>query len=377
MLSGDIPRPSRRIDATVSRGCDLGLSRRLLPWPALLALIISGCSGPIEVRKEVPLTEDTAMPKGIVVMPIAVMTHKSDAIEVAVRSSELAGWLIDRTEVPVLGPLDFKTLKELDEVQVASTDTDLVTQGDGTGLDLRGWWSLHALLTENRAASQRHTVDTKTAKGTDGKTIAAVYGIESQLRLELVLRDAMRGRVLAAVVIVAADDPSDVPLEGEPRPLVPRMFEDALKRLFGDALERLQGSPIRAVRSAGLLVSAPALAAQEFPGRPSLASAYVDRNEADRDGALFTVWDRVHPNLNVNAALTATRAPGVLVTKARAPLQVHDVITEVNGQAVRDVYQLDRRMRVCGQGCTAKIARGRELIDMPLPWAALPRPEVD
>ena len=344
---------------------------------ALVMTIASGCGGPIEVRKVVALAEDAPLPKGIVVMPIAVMTHKSDAIKVAVRSSELASWLVDNTELPIVGPLDFKTLKELDEVQVASTDTDLVTQGDGTGMDLRGWWSLHALLTENRAASQRQIVDTKSAKGTDGKTIGAVYGIESQLRLELVLRDAMRGRTLATVVIVATDDPNDVPLEGEPRPLVPRMFRDALTRLFGDALERLQGTPIRSVRSKGLLPSAPALAAQEFPSRPSFASTFADKSEADRDGALFSVWDRIHPQLAVTAALTATRSPGVLMTRARAPLELHDVITEVNGHPVRDIYQLDRRLRACGQGCNAKIARGRQLMDMPLPWTALPRPDAD
>lgn len=355
-----------------------GRSRWWTGWLAvLLAALATACGGPIEVRTEMPVAEDIAMPKGIVVLPVAVMTHKSDAVEVAVRSSEVAGWLLNRTELPLLGPLDFRSLKELDEVQVASTDTDLVTRGDGNGMDLRGWWSLHALLTENRAASQRHVVDTKSAKGKDGKTIAAIYGIESQLRLELVLRDAMRGRVLATVVIVATDDPNDVPLQGEPRPLVPRMLHDGIKRLFGDALERMQGNPIRRVRTDGLLVSAPALAEQSFPSRPSLANSIADKSQAERDGALFTVWDRIHPNLNVAAALTATRSPGVMVTKPRAPLAVHDVITEINGQPVRDVYQVDWRMRACGQSCTAKIARGRELIDVLLPWTPVPRPEAD
>lgn len=370
--------PPQIVTAVACNPSQTGRWARLAAIGALLLVpLVAACGGPMEVRKEVALAEDAPLPKGIVVLPVAVMTHQSNAIKVAVRSSELAAWLVDHTEVPLLGPLDFKTLKELDEVQVASTDTDLVTQADGAGMDLRGWWSLHALLTENRAASQRRIVDTKSATGTEGKTIGAMSGIESQLRLELVLRDAMRGRVLATVVIVATDDPDDMPLQGEPRPLVPRMFHDALRRLFGDGLERLQGAPVRHVRTTGLVPSAPALAAQEFPSRPSFASDFADKSEADRDAGLFWVWDRIHPNLDVAAALTATRSPGVLLSQPRSPLQKHDVITEVNGHAVRDIYQLDRQLRQCGQGCMAKIARGRQIMDMPLPWTALPRPDAN
>lgn len=345
-------------------------------WVGIVALA-AACGGPIEVRREMPLADDAPLPKGIVVLPVAEMTHKSDAIEVAIRTSAVAGWLVDQTELAIVGPFDFKTLKELDEVQVASTDTDLVTRGDAEGVDIRGWWSMHILLTENRAASNRRIVDTNKGQAEGGKTLSNVYGVESELRLEVTLRDAMRGTLLAVVVIVATDDPNDMPLEGEPRPLVPRMVDDALRRLFGDSLERLQANQARKVRTSGLLVSAPALADQEFPSRASFSSTIGGKSEDDRDAAMFAIWDRIHPKLAIGAAVTATRSPGVMLTKARAPLQVHDVITEIDGHPVRDVYQLDRRLRVCGGGCRGKIARGRDVLELPLPWSSLPRPQAD
>ena len=335
-------------------------------------VLASACGGPFQVEAERPLAEEISLPPGIVVMPVAAMSHKAGAIEVAVRSSETAAWLLDNTELTVLGPLDFKTLKEVDDANLVSTDTDLSTRSDTERIDLAGWWSIHILVTESRANSSRRIVDTNASA--EGKTVSNVAGIESQLRMELTVREAMRGRVLAQVVLIGNDELLHGGTPGDPRPIIRQLIERGLAMVFEPVLERLQPSPQRRIRSAQALPSAPALMALGFLNLPSLAESMAARKEFERETAMIGVWERLFPDLPPQVTIPATRNPGVLMLQSTLPLERFDIVMAIDGHQVRDRYQLDRRLRVCGPTCRATLWRSGAQVELPLNLPPVPRP---
>jgi hypothetical protein len=336
------------------------------------AAALTACGGSYEVIKEQPLTEDVRPPKGIVVLPVALMSHRGSAVGIALRSTDVANWLLDHTEVPLISVLDYKIFKPVDEVKIASADTDLVTAEGDERRDLTGWWAVTVLVTENRSTNVRNIVDTR--KGKDGATISRKFGIEAVLRVEVTVRDAMRGGVKAQVVVVEDDDPDSSPIQGDPRPVLRRLVERALALTFEAALPGLTQPQRRIVRSRGLLPSVPALADLSFPDKPSYNEPFVDRPKAAQEAALVSIWDRVMPNLDVRATMRATRNPGVLMLEDRAPLKQYDVILEVSGRPVRDQVQLDRRLQACSPSCEARVRRRRNTIELILPWKSVPPP---
>jgi hypothetical protein len=343
---------------------------------ALATLVVAGCvgcRGSFEVVSENPLPPDVQKPHGIIILPVALMTHRSSAVDVGFRSTDVANWLIDHTEIPLFGVLDYKVFKSLDEIRIASADTDLVAPDGGDRRDLTGWWALQVLITENRSASVRNIVDTK--RGTDGTTISRKYGIESHLQVEVTLRDAMRGGLKAKVVVVESDDATASPIEGEPRPVLARLLKRALVMIFGEALPGFSPAQRRIVRSKGLLISVPALAALAFPGYTSFDADYTEQSPTQREAALVSVWDRVAPGLDFRATMNASRNPGVLVRRARSPMILHDIILEVDGKPVRDIVQLDRQLQTCAPACSVKVQRKHAAIDLVLPWTSIAPPE--
>lgn len=359
----------------------LRLPRKWQPWSCaatssalfvLINVMLIGCGGPIRVERASPLPERTPPPAGIVVLPVAAMTHRADARETAFRSQQVLDWLLDHTEVPLTGPLEFRAVRPVDEVRIASADTDLATRTDER-IDLRGWWAVQVLITENRAASQRQIVDTKVDKS--GRTISQVGAVESALQMELTLRDAHTGRPLASAVVATEDDPSQGQLDGDPRPVLQRLLAAGLRALFGDALAGLQGPAARLVRAGSTLPSPKALASYETPGRPSFLSLYIDKSEAARDAAMYEVWNRLWADTPDRAVRAGSRHAGVLLRQDRAPLLAMDVITAVGDQSVADPARLDRLLRTCGTGCRVKVGRGRDIIELPLTWGPVARPE--
>ncbi len=334
--------------------------------------LASACGGPFQIEAERRLAEEISLPPGIVVMPVAAMSHKAGAIEVALRNSDTAAWLLDHTELPLLGPLDFKTLKEVDDANLVSTDTDLSTRPDTERIDLAGWWSIHILVTESRANSSRRIIDTNASA--EGKTVSNVVGIESRLRMELTLREAMRGRVLAQVVLIGDDELSFGATSGDPRPIIRQLIERGLSMVFEPVLDRLQTAPQRQIRSALALPSATALMGLGFVNLPSLAESMADRKEVEREAAIIGVWERLYPDLPPQAMIPATRNPGVLLMKPPQPLQNFDVVVAVDGHPVRERYQLDRRLRACAPTCRLTLSRGGAPIELPLALPPAPRP---
>lgn len=312
-----------------------------------LLTVATGCGGAFEVVAQRSLAADISAPRGIVLLPLAMMTHQADALEVAVRSSETAAWLLDHTDVPIVGPLDYRTFKPLDEIRVASTDTDLATHESGHRIDLNGWWSISVLVIENRSRSVHNVVDTR--KGGSGKTVKQVFGVESELQVEVQILDAMRGNAIARAR-TKAKEPEDGPiiLKGDRRPLIRKLIEETIALAFGEAAERLGQPGQRLVRSDDGLPSVPALAASSFHERPSFEAPLADKDPIVRETKILTIWYRVSPTIKLGPALTATKHPGVLLTSTRAPLQANDVVTTVAGKPVRDLYQLDRALRGCG-----------------------------
>lgn len=362
---------------------DLRLSqpRRTLRPPRLAAIVAAlaavaatACGGPFEVMQDRPLAEDISPPKGIVLLPVAMMTHRADALEVAVRSSEAARWLLDHTDVPLVGPMDFRVFKPVDEVKIASTDTDLATRNEGDRIALAGWWAMSILVTENRSTSVSNIVDTR--KGQDGKTVSQRYGIESTLRVEVQIRDAMHGTVKAMVVLKGVDDPNDRPPEGDPRPMIRALMIEGMRRAIGEALPGLGQPNRRVIRGREGIVSVPALADSGYPNRPSFAEPLKEKKPIERETAILTIWYRVSPNLPLRPALTATNHPGVVMAQDRAPLKKHDVVMAVGGTPVRDTYQLDRMLRRCASSsCKVQIRRKRSTLEVDLRWNVQPLPD--
>ncbi|MEY3013324.1 MAG: hypothetical protein RIT45_2059 [Pseudomonadota bacterium] len=335
------------------------------------ALVPAGCGGGYEILRERPLAEDVRVPEGVVVFPVAMMTHKADALEVAIRSSEVAAWLLDHTDAPVIGPLDFRIFKPIDEIRVASTDTDLATRSDGERVSLAGWWSIAVLVTENRSASVQNVVDTR--KGKDGTTVKQAFGVESVLQVEVTIADALRGGVIATAQVSGVDRHNDAASEGDPRPRVGQLIRAAMRIALGDARERLAAGGKRRFRGREGLTSVTALTSSAFPDRPSYEEPLKNKDAFTRESAIMTVWYRLDPKLPMRPALASMNNPGVMMRASRAPLQQYDIITRVEGVPVIERYQVDRALRNCvAVGCKVEVLRAGKSIHETLRWTEPP-----
>ena len=341
-----------------------------------LVVQFAACGGTFKVVEEKPLAEKGPGIKGFVVFPVADLTHGAKTIDAAVRGSDVAAWLLDRTEQPVLGHLDFKIFKVPDDLRIASVDTNLATREDGRRKDLSGWVAVWIQITENRATNIRDIVDAR-KKGKKNQSVYRIHGVEATVRVEVQFLDAVRGRRLATIVIKDVDDPTQLQLKGDPRPRVTELVHKAMRMALADATERIAAKvPTRVVRRAGTLPNASALAGFSTPDKPSLAEVYAKKGDIDLKIAISTLWSRLAPELGVRDTYFATKYPGVLLTADRAPLKRGDVIRSVEGVTVLDRYQLDRAMRTCkGRPCDVRIQRAFKALSVNVIWLPAPRPE--
>ncbi len=344
-----------------------------------VALVLAsqvGCGGGFEVVEERPLPEEGPEVRGFIVFPVADMTPGARTIDVAVRTSDVAAWLLDRTDLPVVGPLDYKIFKEPDEMRIASVDTNLVTGTKGKRRDLRGWVAVWVQITENRATNVRDIVDAR-KKGKKNQKVYRMHGVEATVRVEVQLLDAMRGKRMALVVVKDKDNPTRMKLKGDPRPPVTTLVHKALRRVFADAEARVAPEqPTRIVRRAGTLPSGAGLASFRTPDKPSMAEVYAKKDEIERKTAMFTLWSRLAPELGVREVYFPMKFPGLLLTADRPPLKKGDVILEVEGRKMADRYQLDQALRACkGRACKVKVQRGFKSLTADVVWLPVPRPE--
>ena len=350
---------------------------RLLAIPARWALFCLlafgfGCGGSLEIVAQRPLPE-AEKPKGIIVYPAAIMIPNSTALEYVARANDVVNYLLERTELPVLGPFDYKAFRAPDEMRVASTSTDLMTRNDEP-LDLKGWLALRLMVTENRAMNTRDIVDMRKESKKKGQTYRQ-RGVEATVRVEIEVYEAMRGKRLAQIVIKDIDDVIAVTQEGDPRPGIRRMIRQAMDLLLEEQSALLDASPMRRVRK-GFVPSIPKLAAYSTPGALSFTDKMKGKDDTDKQAAMIALWDRFQPGLPVKATFVASKNPGVLVLKAQKPLEQHDVILNVGGKPTWTMGQLDRRLQQCGvAGCEAMVRRGFKDVKVHINWPATPKVE--
>lgn len=353
-----------------------GAWRRWLPIAQTLVLTLLlgllGCGGAQVAGELRPAA--TLRPRGIVVLPVALMQEGVTALDVAARSMDVANWLLRNTDLPVVGPLDFQVQRPLDEIRVLAADTDLPEAATRLGVDLTDWVVLHVLVTENRAVHVRDIVDErKKSEGGTGKTFRK-HGIEATLHVELTLLDPVRGRRLAFTMADSTDDPAVVPPLGDPRPGLARALGKALMRLQTIAGPQLQGPAGRRHRGEWLAPSMDALLRYQVADLPPHQQKLDALTGPDRDFGVFALWDRFAPNTATADIRAATKYPGLLVQRALPPLEVGDVVLQVAGQPMQAAWQFDRALRGCAEGgCVVQVWRKNAAQTVTLRWPALPR----
>ncbi len=350
------------------------LSARGLAALLSVVCISTACGGAYEVVVEKPLQPRPA-PQGLLVFPAAVLTPNADGLEAIVRTMDMADWLLDHTELPLIGPYDFNIYKEPDELQIASVDTDLMTRG-GSRLDLRGWLAIHVMVTENRATNIRDIVDKRDKDPKKRKTYRQ-YGIDSTVRVEAQILDARYGKRLAHAVVTAKDDPTQVKSEGDPRPILRTLIHKALSILLAESEAIVSAKNTRRIRSGGFLDAVPTLATWKTAQRKSFQQRQEGKDDIEKQAALEGLWMRFKPGLPVKATFVGTRHPGVMALTARPPLEKYDVVKMVSGKKVTAVHQLDRLLQECKGDCKARIRRGFKDVDVRLVWPPAPQPASD
>ncbi len=336
---------------------------------ALLAtLMLSGCGGTRELVVEQALAKRLP-PKGIVILPVAVMTPDGSALECIARTRDVANYLLANTETPLIGPADYRVFKEPDEMRVASIDTDLMTRATGTRIDMRNWLAVFVMVTENRATNIRDIVDKRSKK----KQTFRQYGIDSTVKIEVQVLDARYGKPFARVVITDKDDPTKVRTEGDPRPIIKELIEAALAVALSKAEDTFtKAGKSRRIRGREFLDSVPLLADWGTAGRPSFNAKRKDKEDIVKQAALEALWTRFQPELPVKATFVGTRHHGVMALKARAPLQQYDVVKTIDGRPVTTSYQLDRALQSCRKACNAMVRRGFKNVEVDLTWPPAP-----
>ncbi len=332
-------------------------------------MLASACGADHEILVEEPL-QSRPPPQGLLLFPAAVLTPGADALHAIARTGDVATWLLDHTELPIIGPFDFNIYKEPDELQIASVDTDLMSQAGGS-IDLRGWLAVHIMITENRATNIRDIVD-KRDKDPKKRKIYRQYGIDSTVRVEGQILDARYGKRLAHAVLTAKDDPTQVKSEGDPRPVLRKLIDQTLTILFADSEAIVSAKNTRRIRSGAFLDAVPTLAAWKTGQRKSFVQRHEGKDDIEKQAALEGLWMRFQPGLPVKATFVGTRHPGVMALQARPPLEQYDVIKTVGGKKVSAVYQLDRLLQACKSDCNARIRRGFKDVDVRLAWLPAP-----
>lgn len=328
----------------------------------LLSLGACGASGP-------QITEVTTPPpaqrvKAIVLLPIALAMEDSSSLDIAMRTSHVSHWLLQKTQLPIVGPADFSLLKPVDEVGNVAADTDLMSHATELRVPVREAAVLTVLVTESRATHVRDIQDVRNSDPKKQKTFRQ-HGLEAKLRIEVSLAESLRGRRLAGLVLETTDDPTDVMPGGDPRPGLTEAIDQALEKLLETAGGLLTEGGKRQVRGVGLVDSLPAMLTWAPPGKRTWTEQNKDKADVEREAATLGLWDRLAVNLSGKELYVAGRNRGVLVRQAQGELQAGDLVLSVEGTPVVAVYQLDRILQAGGSdGVRAQVLRGGQPVDV-------------
>lgn len=343
----------------------------------LAAAAALACCGSKQVVDEGPLAPDVR-PVGLVLLPVALSIPDTNALEIIARSLEVSRMVLQKSDLPLLGPLDFDLIKTIDEARNTNYDTDLPTRENELGSEWRTWVALHVLVTENRATNVRDIVDIK-AKAAGKPSVYRQHGVEATVRVEAALYDVRRGTRLAWAAIEGVDDPTQFTPGGDPRPGVTAAIQKAVARLFEMTGTALVGQPGRRTRGQGLVDSLPAMLQWRAPEMPSFLDNVKTQAEEVREARIYSLWDRFAPNLETKTIFAANKGKGVLVVAKTPPFEANDIIVSVDGKKVQSAYQMDRVARVCSpspNGCKVEVLRNNETATVMLRWPAMPSPAV-
>ena len=341
-----------------------------------MAMGAAAACGSKQVVDEGPLPADIK-PAGIVLLPVALGVPDSNALEVVARSLDVSRLVLQLSDLPLLGPLDFDINKSLDEVRNASYDTDLTAKEEAVGTEWHNWLAMHVLITENRATNVRDIVDVK-AQAAGKKGVYRQHGIEATVRVEIGLYDVKRGNRIAWATSEVMDDPTQFAPGGDPRPGITAAVQKTMARLFEMGGPALFGPVGRRTRGEGLADALPAMLQWRAPELPSYLDTVKGQADEVREAKIFSLWDRFVPNLSAKEIFAANKAKGLLVRSKLPPLEAGDVITAIDGKKVQAAYQFDRLVRICSpstSGCKVELLRNNEPTTLMLRWPALPPPK--
>ncbi len=348
----------------------LGAGPRARALGLVLAAGLASCGG--QVRDEGPLAAERRAP-GLIVLPVSVSIAELGSLEVAWRSVQVANWLLQKTDLPIIGPLDFKLNKAVDQVQVAAYDTDLSTREDELTAEWRDWLVVQVQVSENRATNVRDIVDVR-GKEPGKPKVYRQHGVEATLRVEAGLYDVRRGTRLAWTVVERSDDPTQFAPGDDPRPGVTAAVRDAVQRLLELSPGLFQAPAERRTRGQGFVDAVPALLAFDAQDLPSTVEGLKNLPEAVQEARVYAAWDRVAPGLAVQEIRSATQARGLLVRELMPPLRQGDIVLGVGKHKISTVHQFDRLIRICSaqpQGCEVAVRRGEAEVALSLRWPAL------
>jgi len=348
---------------------------KILAQVSIAAVILSvslvGCGSASPVQN-IQILDPTTKPLGIIVLPVAQMVPATTALDVIARSHDAAAYLLQHTDLPILGPLDFSINKSVDDVRIVAADTDLFSRKEELGEEPRQWLALSLLITENRAENVRDIKDVR-EKDPKKQKIFRQHGIDAKVRVEVALLDPRRGTRVAGLSFEFDDDPTQFEPGGDPRPGITKAIQQALAHLLATSGEGLRGGGSRRWRGEDMVDNLLPLLAWSADDLKSFNVLHSADAEVTRDAKVLGLWDRFAPNLEMASIFHATRQSGLIVRKAHAPLLAGDLILSVSGHAVTATYQFDRLLQLAGNaGAKVQVWRNAAKMTVDVAWPQLP-----
>ena len=81
----------------------------------LLALLFAACGASGAQVSDVVTPQPGDRVKALVLMPLALAQEEATGYDIGARTADISRWLLQQTQLPVVGPADFSLLKSVDE----------------------------------------------------------------------------------------------------------------------------------------------------------------------------------------------------------------------------------------------------------------------
>lgn len=339
-------------------------SSRIVVALSILLTLLAGCAS--SVKDHVTTTVDDGVQarraRAVLVRLVDVQRPDATAWDAHDRTSALLLGITGRGLVP-LAPWEVSILSDLPDDAPLGASSTLATSARSLGVDPEDVVVLRSWVTRRSAT----VIGGKVGRAT------SVMGADEDVAVRLTLRDPQTGQLIGSAEVDRAVDPF--------APAASRPWGEVL---LGEGLEAL----LAAVDDAGMVslgggmrpVALPSViedprSADDFrmPGGDALAEHLARLDALDADLLRLERAERVAPDdaLDVLDAF-AGRAPGLLARGADASWRLRDgdLITAVDGRAVRQTWELARAVLVHrGSGpLVISVERGGATRRLEVPW---------